>query len=88
MQLVIYYEYSSSTIITRTRLPPVEIKYKRGNCEKNPFIITLESPLSAHDLYLIEFPNEIREEIMKYLDVVVSEFYFDELRLKNYLCYK
>lgn len=70
------------------RIPNVEIRYTKGNCEKNPFIVTFEAPLSAYELHLIEFPNEIRNEIMKGLDFVVSEHYFNEIRVTQYSCYK
>lgn len=88
MSAVMASEFLLKTITTIRRLPTVEIKYTRGNCQRNPFIVTLEPPLSATDLYLIEFPNEVRDEIMKSLDFVVSEFYFDEIKLENYSCYK
>jgi len=67
--------------------PTIEIRYNKGKCEKNPFIVTFEAPLSAHDLYLVELPNEISNEIMNGLDLVLSEFYFDEIAVKKYQCY-
>ena len=87
MHAVIENKFLLSTISTIKRLPAVEMRYNRGNCEKNPFILTLETPLSAYDLYLIDFPSEIRDEIMKSPDFVVSELYFDDIKLKNYPCY-
>ncbi|MFQ5969820.1 MAG: hypothetical protein ACE5J2_04940 [Nitrososphaerales archaeon] len=68
-------------------LPTLEVRYKKGNCEKNPFKVTFEAPLSAYDLYLIEFPNEIREEIMNGLDFVLLEHYFEAIKVKEYPCY-
>lgn len=51
-------------------------------------MVIFEAPLSAYDLYLIGFPNEIRNEIMNGLDFVVSEHYFEEIKVTEYSCYK
>jgi len=51
-------------------------------------MITFEAPLTAYDLYLIEFPSEIRNEIMNGLDLVLSEHYFEDIKVKEYTCYK
>jgi hypothetical protein len=66
----------------------VGISYKKDNCESNPFMIIFDAPLTAFDLSLIEFPNEIRHEIMNCLDLVVSEYYFDAIKVAQYLFYK
>lgn len=70
------------------KLPPVEIWYRKGNCEKNPFGLRLEPPLLSHELHFIELPPNIRNEIIKGLDTVISEFYFEEIKAKNYSFYK
>ena len=75
-------------IFTIKKLASVGISYKKANCKRNPFTVLFESPLSAFELYLIEIPNEIRCEIMNSLDLVLSEYYFDEIKLDRYAFYK
>ena len=69
------------------RVTSVQIQYAKGNCEKNPFMVTFEAPLSGRELHLVEFPNEIRDEIINGLDLVMSEHYFEEIRVETYPCY-
>lgn len=69
-------------------LPTVELRYRKGNCEKNPLTLIFEPPLLGYDLHLIELPERIRNDIMKDLDLLVSEQYFTEIKVKNYSFYK
>jgi hypothetical protein len=69
------------------RITNVQIKYAKGNCEKNPFVVTFEAPLSGFDLHLVEFPTEIREDIINGLELVISEHYFGEIRAEACPCY-
>jgi len=75
-------------IFTIRKLASVGISYRKDNCERNPFMIIFDAPLSAYELCLIEFPNKIRHEIMNSLDLVISEYYFDEIKVKQYSCYE
>ncbi len=75
-------------IFTIKKLASVGISYKKANCQRNPLTVLFEAPLSAFELYLIEIPNEIRNEILNSLDLVLSEYYFDEIKLEKYTFYK
>jgi len=72
---------------TIKKLASVGISYKKANCQRNPLTVLFEAPLSAFELYLIEIPNDIRREIMNSLDLVLSEYYFDEMKLEKYTFY-
>lgn len=69
------------------KLKSLEIRYNKDNCKKNPFMVRFEAPLSGHELYLIELPNQIRYEIMNSMDLVISEYYFEKIKVHQYPCY-
>lgn len=50
-------------------------------------MVRFEAPLSGHELYLIELPNQIRYEIMNSMDLVISEYYFEKIKVHQYPCY-
>ncbi len=75
-------------IFTIKKLVSVGISYKKANCERNPFAVLFEAPLTASELYLVDIPYEIRREIMNGLDLVLSEYYFDEIKVQRYAFYK
>ena len=86
---MLFYNHEITLVIfTIKKLASVGISYKKANCQRNPFTVLFESPLSAFELYLIEIPNEIRCEIMNSLDLVLSEYYFDEIKSERYAFYK
>ncbi len=86
---MLFYNHAITYMIfTIKKLASVGICYKKANCQRNPLTVLFESPLSAFELYLIEIPNEIRYEIISSLDLVLSEYYFDEIKSERYGFYK
>lgn len=59
------------------------ITYRAGKCADHPFVIILERPLTAAEIYLPEVPEHVRYAVYDALDKVTFAWYEQEMRRKE-----